>query len=84
MESPGGVIVVTAHIGPWETAAQFGGSESRRRIHVVREKEIDPRAQDFIREILARTGGDYVTHFSGDDFTLSLELADALRQGEPA
>ena len=82
MESPGGVIVVTAHIGPWETAAQVGGAESHRRIHVVREKEIDPRAQDFIREILARTGGDYVTHFSGDDLTLSFDLADALRHGE--
>lgn len=82
MASPGGVIIVTAHIGPWETATQFGGSASQRRIHVVREKEIDPRAQDFIREILARTGGDYVTHFSGDDPTLSLVLADALRRGE--
>jgi hypothetical protein len=69
MESPGGVIVVTAHIGPWETAAQLGSAESHRRIHVVREKEIDPRAQDFIRKILARTGEDYVTHFSGDDLT---------------
>lgn len=82
MASPGGVVIVTAHIGPWETATQFGGSASQRRIHVVREKEIDPRAQDFIREILARTGGDYVTHFSGDDPTLSLVLADALRRGE--
>ena len=82
MELPGGVIVVTAHIGPWETAAQFGGVAAHRRIHVVREKEIDPRAQDFIREILARAGGDYVTHFSGDDLLLSFELADALRHGE--
>lgn len=82
MESPGGAILVTAHIGPWETATQFGASASQRRIHVVREKEIDPRAQDFIREILARVGGNYVTHFSGNDPTLSLELADALRQGE--
>ena len=81
-ESPGGVIVVTAHIGPWETAAQLGGAESHRRIHVVREKEIDPRAQDFIRKILARTGEDYVTHFSGDDLTLSFDLAAALRHGD--
>jgi lauroyl/myristoyl acyltransferase len=82
MESPDGAIVVTAHIGPWETAAQFGASALQRRIHVVREKEIDPRAQDFIRDLLARAGGHYVTHFSGDDPTLSIELADALRQGE--
>jgi lauroyl/myristoyl acyltransferase len=82
IESGAGAIVVTAHIGPWETAAQFGASASQRRIHVVREREIDPRAQDFVRELLARGGGNYVTHFSGDDPTLSFDLADALRQGE--
>ena len=43
---------------------------------------MDPRAQDFIRELLDRGGGNCVTHFSGDDPTLSFELADALRQGE--
>jgi lauroyl/myristoyl acyltransferase len=81
-ESPGGAVIVTAHIGPWENSAQFGSSAAHRRVHVVREKEIDPRAQDFIREILARDGGNYVTHFSGDDLTLSFELADALRHGD--
>ena len=82
MQSPGGAIVVTAHIGPWETATQVGASTSQRRVHVVREKEMDPRAQDFIRELLARGGGNCVTHFSGEDHTLSFELAHALRQGE--
>ena len=49
---------------------------------MVREKEIDPRAQAFIEGLLARAGGNYVTHFSGDDLALSFELAAALRQGE--
>jgi lauroyl/myristoyl acyltransferase len=82
MDSPRGAIVVTAHIGPWENAVQFGATASTRRVHVVREKEIDPRAQAFISELLARAGGHYVTHFSGDDLTLSMELAEALRNGE--
>lgn len=82
MDSSSGVIVVTAHIGPWETAAQFGASSSERRIHVVREKEIDPRAQAFVGELLSRMNRNYVTHFSGEDPTLSLVLADALRNGE--
>lgn len=81
-ESPLGAVVVTAHIGPWENATQFGAAAMTRRIHVVREKEIDPRAQELVREILSTMRGNYVTHFSGEDPRLSLELAEALRKGE--
>lgn len=77
-----GAIFVTAHIGPWEAAAQQGALEANRRIHVVREKEIDPRAQEFIRDILARSGGNCITHFAGEDPALSFTLAEALRRGE--
>jgi lauroyl/myristoyl acyltransferase len=77
-----GVVLVTAHIGPWEAASQFGAVEARRRIHVVREEEIDPRAQAFMRDLLARAGDSTVTHFAGHDPRLSLELAEALRRGD--
>lgn len=77
-----GLVLVTAHIGPWEAAAQFGASAARRRIHVVREEEIDPRAQEFIRELMARTGDNHITHFAADDPLLSLELGEALRKGD--
>jgi lauroyl/myristoyl acyltransferase len=77
-----GVIVVTAHIGPWETAVQFGADAARRRIHVVREQEMDPAAQEFVREILAQAGPNYIAHFSGADPMLSLTLAEALKQGD--
>lgn len=77
-----GLLLVTAHIGPWETAASFGASNSPRRIHIVREKEIDPRAQRFIRDLLSRSGDEYVTHFAGEDLTLAVELAKALRDGD--
>jgi lauroyl/myristoyl acyltransferase len=77
-----GAVVVTAHIGPWENAAQVGATSSDRRIHVVREKEMDPRAQVYVRDIVSRMNPNYVTHFTGDDVTLSLELVDALRRGE--
>jgi lauroyl/myristoyl acyltransferase len=82
MGTTGGVLVVTAHIGPWETAVNFGASNSRRRIHIVREKEIDPKAQRFVEELLSRSGGEYVTHFAGQELTLALELAKALRDGD--
>jgi lauroyl/myristoyl acyltransferase len=77
-----GIVVVTAHIGPWETGAQLGGDAARRRMHVVREKEIDPRAQAFMEQILAAAGHNHITHFAGEDLRLSLELGEALRKGE--
>lgn len=82
MKTGKGVVVVTAHVGIWEMAAQLGASQEKRRIHVVREKELDPRAQEFIQEMLSRAGEHHVTHFAGDDPALSLKLADALRNGE--
>jgi lauroyl/myristoyl acyltransferase len=82
MDGTGGVVLVTAHIGPWETATHFGASNSARRIHIVREKEIDPRAQQFIQDLLACSGDTYITHFAGEDLSLALELAKALREGD--
>lgn len=82
MKAPKGAILATAHIGPWETATQFGVSNAPRRVHIVREKEIDPRAQKFIEDLLARSGNAYVTHFAGEDLTLAIELAQALRDGD--
>ena len=66
----------TAHIGPWETATHFGASNAPRRVHIVRENEIDPRAQQFIEDLLSRSGNTYVTHFAGEDLTLAIELAE--------
>ena len=82
MGAGGGAILVTAHIGPWETATHFGASNSPRRIHIVREREIDPRAQQFIEDLLSRSGNTYITHFASEDLTLGIELARALRDGD--
>jgi len=76
-----GAVLVTSHIGPWETAAYAGAAEERRVVHLVREAEIDPRAQAFIRELVAGDGR-VVTHFAGEDPRLAIELAEALRRGE--
>jgi len=54
----------------------------RRRIHVVREAETDPRAQRFIEELIRSRGGDlYTTHFA-EDPQLGMDLLEALRRGE--
>ncbi len=82
VESGAGAILVTAHIGPWESASWFGALAAGRRVHVVREKESNPEAQAFVDEMLSGGGDDYVTHFAGDDLALGVVLAKALRQGD--
>jgi lauroyl/myristoyl acyltransferase len=58
-------------------------AEASRRVHVVREAERDPRAQEFIRGLIEKQAGSlYVTHFADDDPQLGLLLLEALRAGE--
>lgn len=82
LASGAGVILVTAHIGPWESASWFGASAAGRRVHVVREKESNPEAQAFIHQMLSGGGEDYVTHFAGEDMALGIVLAEALKRGD--
>ncbi len=77
-----GAVMVTAHIGAWDLGAQLGAAEGRRRVHMVREEEMDPRAQAFVREIAGRGGDDFITHFATDDMRLGLQLRDALAAGD--
>jgi lauroyl/myristoyl acyltransferase len=78
-----GLMFVTAHIGHWEVASHMPSSGMQRRVHVVREEEMDPDAQALVEQILRDSGTTgLVTHFAGDDLTLGLRLSDALRQGE--
>lgn len=77
-----GAVLVTAHIGPWEGASHLGTEQGQHTVHVVREEEIDERAQAFIRGLIARAGGAVVTHFANEDSLLPFRLAEALRKGE--
>jgi KDO2-lipid IV(A) lauroyltransferase len=78
-----GFVVVTGHVGNWELGSALPGEKYDRTIHVVREEEMDPRAQAFVSELLRRRMGPrYVTHFAGTDPTLALGLRAALDRGE--
>jgi len=82
--APEGFVIVTAHIGNWETAL-FGPAErDGRSVHVVREEEPDPRAQDFLRRLIQSRAGDRVrVHFvRADDARLAGELLMGLRRGD--
>lgn len=78
----GGFIVLTAHVAAWEAASSLISDEQRRRVHLVREEELDPEAQAFVRELLERRSGDLMeTHFAGDPL-LATDLAAALGRGD--
>lgn len=77
-----GFILVTAHIGAWEVGSMLPSSQEARHVHVVREAETDPRAQQFISELIRGKAGDlYRTHFA-EDPQLGVDLLDALRRNE--
>jgi KDO2-lipid IV(A) lauroyltransferase len=81
-DSSAGFILVTAHMGAWEVGSMLPAAEEGRRIHVVREAETDPRAQEFIAGLIRNCGGDlYTTHFA-EDPQLGVSLLDALRRDE--
>lgn len=78
-----GTIVVTGHVGNWELGASLPGAEEGRRVHLVREEELDPRAQEMIRDLLHERLGDLVTmHFAVGDPSLMLVLREAIERGE--
>lgn len=80
LASARGLVLVTAHIGHWETGA-MGAPD--RHLHVVREEEMDPRAQTFIRELFAeQAGAGFTMHFAHDDPSLGPRMLGFLRRGD--
>jgi predicted LPLAT superfamily acyltransferase len=78
----GGFILITAHLGSWEVGSMAPAAAEARPVHVVREAETDPRAQEYISELIRKRGGGlYHTHFA-EDPRLGMLLLDALRRGE--
>jgi phosphatidylinositol dimannoside acyltransferase len=78
-----GFVAVTAHLGNWEVGSMLPATASPRTVHVMREAETDPRAQQYISELMRRQAraGSYITHFA-EDPQLGLLLLDALRCGD--
>lgn len=80
LESPEGLVLVTAHIGHWELGAMVAPG---RHVHVVREEEMDPQAQEFIQELFSQQGeAQFTMHFAHHDPSLGPRLLGALRQGD--
>ena len=77
-----GVLLVTAHIGHWETGALGASTRIDRPVHVVREEESDPKSQEFTQRLFdEKLGGQVTMHFVGDPM-LGMKMLAALRRGE--
>jgi lauroyl/myristoyl acyltransferase len=81
--SPRGLVLVTAHIGNYDVGSVMPAQATGRCVHLVREPEADPRAQAFIREVVAEfSQHGYTMHFQADDPLQGLMLLGALQRGE--
>lgn len=79
-----GFLLATAHLGPWEAASINATSHGRqRKVHVVREAEIEDEAQKFFEQLLGERGFEnYTVHFVKNEAQLGPKLLFALRRGE--
>lgn len=78
-----GFVMVTAHLGLYEVGSMLPAGTDTPHVHLVREPEIDPRAQAFIEESVAAVeGAHYTMHFQTGDPLFALTLAQALDRGE--
>jgi len=78
-----GLVMVTAHLGAYEVGSMVPAMKDGRRVHLVREPEVDPRAQQFIRDSVASVESDrYTMHFQSGDPLQGIAFLEALRRGE--
>jgi KDO2-lipid IV(A) lauroyltransferase len=82
-ESGRGFVAITAHLGLYEVGSMVPAMKEARRVHLVREPEVDLRAQAFIRATVAAVeGANYTMHFQDGDPSLGMALVEALGRGE--
>ena len=78
-----GFVMVTAHLGMYEVSSMLPTPDGPRHVHLVREPEVDPRAQEFIRQSVRGVQGEHYTmHFQSEDPLQGMVFLDALRRGE--
>jgi lauroyl/myristoyl acyltransferase len=78
-----GFVMVTAHIGLYEAGSLVPVAREARHVHLVREPELDPRAQAFIEQTVAAVEGTrYRMHFQTGDPLQAVALVEALERGE--
>jgi KDO2-lipid IV(A) lauroyltransferase len=83
-DSGEGFMMLSAHVGNYEVGAMLPSSEEKRRVHLVREREMDPEAQEFVEGLLDGLPDSdlYSWHFEGDEPLHAVPLLHALQRGE--
>ncbi|HUD71593.1 MAG TPA: lysophospholipid acyltransferase family protein [Dongiaceae bacterium] len=78
-----GLILITAHLGNFEVGSMLPAESAGRRVHLIREPEVDAQAQAFLVGVLdGFTQDRYAMRFQSDDPLQGMHLLDALRRGE--
>jgi lauroyl/myristoyl acyltransferase len=78
---PGGVIILTAHMGSYDLGAQLFAQMSKRPIVMVRAPEIDPQTRQY-EEARHAAPESLKIDFSTRSSELALDLLHALQRGE--
>lgn len=78
---PGGVIILTAHMGSYDLGAQLFAQMSTRPIVMVRAPEVDPLTREYEEARLGETESLKID-FSTRASELALDLLHALQRGE--
>lgn len=78
---PGGAIILTAHMGSYDLAAQLFAQMSKRPIVMVRAPEVDPQTRQYEEGRLA-VPESLKVDFSTRANELALDLLQALQRGE--
>ena len=79
-----GFVFFTAHFGNWEMGPLVREVPRGRKIHVVREPEMNKSAQRFIGTLFDRHPQRdlFVVHYAGAELTLGARLLMAVRKGD--
>jgi predicted LPLAT superfamily acyltransferase len=78
-----GAIILTAHMGSYDLAAQLFAEISRRPLVMVRAPETDPETREYEEELHGRTVPEGLkVDFSTRASDLALDLLHALQRGE--
>lgn len=83
-DSGKGFILLTAHLGSYESGLMVPGGAVQRTLHMVRAAELDEASQRFVEKTVEKYAEDHVEHhfLRADDFRGGLALRDALSAGE--
>ncbi|HYU23745.1 MAG TPA: lysophospholipid acyltransferase family protein, partial [Thermoanaerobaculia bacterium] len=78
LQSGGGAILLTAHMGSYDLGAHLFAEVSGRRIVMVRAPEVDPQTRQFEEQHLP---DEIEIQFNTDGGALALDLLHAVREG---